>query len=195
MFTRSSDRKLTHKYWIKANENMCLKGMGGGCDKLGQDPTNYTGAMKVISVYEFLYPVIVMLLWSVYIAQLLFSTIVIVFSVVFIPLYPLVLGMGAIAFIVTLVIGIVVDILFLYYLFKQVGVYAIIPVLAFIAQLLLGLIPVVGGLLSLFVGVIPWGLMAVGAHYIHYQVGIGIVFNADDACYIKNTDKGLNLDW
>jgi len=197
MLTRSSERELLHKYWIRANEKLCLKKMNGGCDLLGQDPNKYPDSMKVVAVYELLYPLIVLALWTFYAAEFTFSVLVTVFSGIFIPALPLVVGFHIIAFSIVVCVGIAIEIGYLYYLFKRIGVYASIPAIAFLFQMLLSLIPFAGSLISVLIGLLPWGMLALGAHYIHYQVGIGIVFNADDSCYIYHTkkEKVFSLDW
>ena len=50
MLSKSSDRELIHKYWIRANEKICLKNLRGWCDKLGQEPEEYPKTMRAIII-------------------------------------------------------------------------------------------------------------------------------------------------
>ena len=74
-----------------------------------------------------------------------------------------------------------------------------IPLFAFGFQLLFSLMPFVGFTYASMIGLIPWSLIALGVHYIHYQFGIGVVFNADESCYMNKkvviADTDFYNDW
>jgi hypothetical protein len=87
------------------------------------------------------------------------------------------------------------DLLYLLYLGREIGIYALIPVFAFAAQILLSTVPLIGDVLSKIVGVLPWGFFAVGVHFIHYQVGKKVVFNCEEASYETVESGSWGLSW
>lgn len=191
-----TEKPLVNGYLIKLNEKICLKGKKRRCDHLGQYPQDYPNAVKIVAFYEFLYPFIVFFIWMLFFAQLTFSILIAVFSLVLLPTLPLILLTNGVVFLTLLGIGILIEIFFLIYLFRQIGVYAGIPVVAFLFSIFLQFIPFFGNMLASLIGLIPWGFIALGVHYIHYQVGIAIVFNAEDVCYTHEKSEGsFGLEW
>lgn len=196
MLSKDRDRTLLHRYWIKSNEALCVKGLNGLCDQVGQDPDRYGNTMKVVSLYEFLYPFITYLAWIFFASEFAFSLLVSIMGAIFLPILPvLTAGTNILLFIIIVLAMIIIDIAYYLYLFRQIGIYTTIPLFAFVCSLVVMLVPQMGLGLSTAIGLIPWSLIALGVHYIHYQVGIGVIFNMDDHCYVRKERDDFYLEW
>jgi len=184
------NKDLVHKYWIKGNQKICLNKLDGKCDKLGQKFESYSETIKWATIYEFLYPFVIFVFWIVLTRQVAFSMLFYIFSAIFFPILPIFSILNLYVLIIFLIIGIIIELLYIGYLFRQIGIYTFIPVGAFLFQLVLLSVPYIGSVFGSFFGLIPWSVLAIGTHYIHYEVGMGIVFNAEEKCYIELKKKG-----
>lgn len=196
MLSKDRDRTLLHRYWIKSNEVLCVRGLNGLCDQVGQNPDRYGNTMKVVSLYEFLYPFLTFLVWILFGFGFMFSVLVSIVGMIFLPIFPLlVVVSNFVLFLIIILVAIIIEIAYYLYLFRQIGIYTVIPLFAFVCSLVVMLIPQIGSGLSTAIGLIPWSLIALGVHYIHYQIGVGIVFNVDDHCYVRKEKEDFYLDW
>jgi len=177
------------------NRAICVDALGGICDEVGRDASRYGLAVGVAAVYDFLYPAASMIAWALLTAQFTLLGALAIWSVVLLPLLPALLGLSGAVFFLLLGLGVVIEAAFLLFLAREVGIYALLPIFASVAQVVFSVVPFVGSALARATGLLPWGILAVAVHFVHYRVGTKIFFNAAEMCYTREVPKEMEMEW
>ena len=73
--------------------------------------------------------------------------------------------------VVFLILGFILNIVYLVFYFKRIGVLALFPILMWIVSIIASLLPNVGNIISTAVSIVPWMALVAVAHWILYSFG------------------------
>lgn len=158
------------------NDAVCNNGLNGWCDRLGKNPKNYLFAFILSLVFNYLIPVAVLYIIIFVIGNTFTaSNIMMLFSPVFPGITSVYLTTSVLNIVLMASIILVVDVLYLIYMTRQLGVYVIVPIATEIIKWTIVLFFPDFLVIAVVISLIPFMTISVSVHFIAYNLERGII--------------------
>lgn len=158
------------------NDIVCKNAMKGWCDDLGRNPKNYLFAFILSIFMNYGFPLLLAGVVTVFFGNVYFAgTYLDMLSPVIPGISLIYTGYSTVGLIVLGCISIAIGACYIIYMIRLLGIFALIPVILEIVKILTVVFFTDTWLIGIILSVMPWMTIAVGSHFISYNIGKGLM--------------------